>query len=398
MNQEQEEPLQAPDKARVPIPSIRRTRIGLETSHYKAARGSEKEDIVSLPGPGVVELRSWTSSGQSVDLWDYQNSKIGIKMDLDTRSIEEHLAGNHHRQTLRDREIRSKERSRVKVCYCSEHTEKGCATNTSFAYQESSKEDSSTSASYSSKRYKKDQVEGTEKFDNETVRKDYLNELKEEKKAHQVTKELVKTLKTKVNCLNSDYSELQGQYADLEENMVKVKKGKEKEIEFLKLCLKAKREAELLSLKVSSSKNTSMLGGKGLVQKSFPLARPDLVEVAQQTEIDGKIVDALAEPKDLVKSGKLELVEEVAEMVEEVLMENTKIIQVNTDLNNDNNELKEANDLLEMKSKERRDAQKVFLDKFDQLKEEERELQSKVLRLTIENMKLKRENHEARTK
>ena len=96
-----------------------------------------------------------------------------------------------------------------------------------------------------------------------------------------------------------------------------MKKEKEKEIEFLKLCLKAKREAELLSLKVSSSKNTSMLGGKGLVQKNFPLPRPDLVEVAQQTEIDGVIVHTLAEPKDLLESGKFELVEEVAVMVEE---------------------------------------------------------------------------------
>jgi len=73
-------------------------------------------------------------------------------------------------------------------------------------------------------------------------------------------------------------------------------------------------------------------------------------------------------------------------------------MQANADLITENNKLQQAIVDLELKSDERRNAQKVFFEKFDQLKEEERELRAKVFRITIENMKLKTENHEARAK
>jgi len=102
--------------------------------------------------------------------------------------------------------------------------------------------------------------------------------------------------------------------------------------------------------------------------------------------------------KKLAESAKLELVEEVSVMVESVLAENTRVMQANADLINENDKLKHSNIDLALKSDERKNAQKVFFQKFDQLKEEERDLRAKVLRVTIENMKLKKENHEARTK
>ena len=51
--------------------------------------------------------------------------------------------------------------------------------------------------------------------------KDSVKKLKKEEKAHKATQEQVKTLKTKIRCLTSDYNELHTQLAEMEENMNK---------------------------------------------------------------------------------------------------------------------------------------------------------------------------------
>jgi len=229
--------------------------------------------------------------------------------------------------------------------------------------------------------------------------------LKDKEKAHhQTTKEEVKTLRTKLGCLNKDYNELQNQFDDMEEAMVKLKKEKDKEIEYLRLRLAAKKEAELVTSKAAPSTSPSIII-KTKDQTSN--TEPATSEVAVQTigniscyQLEEKnaerLLTTVAETEDMCKTGKIELVEEVSMMVEAVLVENTNVMQVNADLISNNTELKEKNAFLESKLKEKKNAQKIFLRNVDNLKDEQRELRTKVFRLTIENMKLKRENHVAK--
>ena len=44
-----------------------------ESTHYR-----ENTKILSLTGPGVVELRSWGAEEELVDLWDYQNTRVKL--------------------------------------------------------------------------------------------------------------------------------------------------------------------------------------------------------------------------------------------------------------------------------------------------------------------------------
>jgi len=228
------------------------------------------------------------------------------------------------------------------------------------------------------------------------VERDYMKDLKEEEEAHKSTKELVKTLKTKIRCLTSDYNELQTQLTEAEENMCKLKKESVKEIDFLKVCLAAKKEAELLSAKAASGRSTVKLVLEKDSTKCENLVTKEVAVQMDGNETGQSRVSNIE--KKLAEPVKLELVEEVSVMVESVLAENTRVMQANADLINENSKLKHANIDLALKSDERKNAQKVFFEKFDQLKEEERDLRAKVLRVTIENMKLKTENHEARTK
>lgn len=198
-----------------------------ESTHYR-----ENSKILSLSGPGVVELRSWGAEEELVDLWDYQNTRvkppgefsvvcvicdcqIGIKVDLDNRSIEDHLAGNHHRQILRDLQCPDMEKkdSRGKVCFCSQHSCTADQDQSGSKKIKFSKPESSSSAEKSSKHRQRDGE--CEKHEKTSSRTDYLNHFKMEEKAHQATKEQVKTLKTTISCLNSDVNELQSQVAGI---------------------------------------------------------------------------------------------------------------------------------------------------------------------------------------
>lgn len=235
--------------------------------------------------------------------------------------------------------------------------------------------------------------------DADVLNKDSIKKLKKEEKAHKATQEQVKTLKTKIRCLTSDYSELQTQLAEMEENMNKLKKESAKEIDFLKVCLAAKKEAELVSTKAACGRNqTNVMIEKDPINRTKPATKTVAVQMDGNSNESGQVGVARIEKKLIEEPVKLELVEEVSVMVESVLAENTKVMQANADLITENNKLQQAIVDLELKSDERRNAQKVFFEKFDQLKEEERELRAKVFRITIENMKLKTENHEARAK
>jgi len=235
--------------------------------------------------------------------------------------------------------------------------------------------------------------------DGDVLNKDSMKKLKREEKAHKATQEQVKTLKTKIRCLTSDYNELQTQLSEMEENMNKLKKESAKEIDFLKVCLAAKKEAELVSTKAASGRNSSnVILEKDPTKCTKPVTKEVAVQMDGNSNESGQLRVGRIEKKLLEEPVKLELVEEVSVMVESVLAENTKVMQANADLITENNKLQQAIVDLELKSDERRNAQKVFFEKFDQLKEEERELRAKVFRITIENMKLKTENHEARTK
>jgi len=102
-----------------------------------SSNSTNKEEMF-LTGPGIVELRSMSAGSKPVDLWDYLNTvielpgvhtivcvlcncQIWIKMEeeeLHVSSIKEHLAGNHHKQVVRDR---NKDSSMETVCHCSHH-------------------------------------------------------------------------------------------------------------------------------------------------------------------------------------------------------------------------------------------------------------------------------------
>eukprot|EP00092_Neocalanus_flemingeri_P038741 GFUD01042183.1.p1 GENE.GFUD01042183.1~~GFUD01042183.1.p1 ORF type:complete len:308 (+),score=114.25 GFUD01042183.1:102-1025(+) len=266
---------------------------------------------------------------------------------------------------------------------------------------------------------KKEKKRSREKFEKvsankslTTVNPDDSVSLKKEKAAHLATKEQVKHLKTKVACLNSDMGELENQLAEVEERVAKVKEEGASKIDVMKQYL-VKKQMEVENLKVALScanalKVDSKIGEERkighttspvklepgeLVNQKEPkvntedagVQTDDLVEIVEEDCYDDSKVEEVAspvKPEKMSKKGKIRLVEDISVLVEEVMIENTNIMQINANLGNE--------------SKDKKYAQKVMLIEYDKLKEEFRELQAKVLRITIENMKLKRENHKAR--
>eukprot|EP00092_Neocalanus_flemingeri_P099371 GFUD01126765.1.p1 GENE.GFUD01126765.1~~GFUD01126765.1.p1 ORF type:complete len:330 (+),score=108.03 GFUD01126765.1:105-992(+) len=238
-----------------------------------------------------------------------------------------------------------------------------------------------------------------------TVNPDDSVSLKKEKAAHLATKEQVKHLKTKVACLNSDMGELENQLAEVEERVAKVKEEGASKIDVMKQYL-VKKQMEVENLKVALScanalKVDSKIGhttspvklepGEVVSQIEPKVDTEDvgvqtdyLVEIVEEDcydDLKGEEVASPVKPEKMSKKGKIRLVDDISVLVEEVMMENTNIMQINANLGNE--------------SKDKKYAQKVMLIEYDKLKEEFRELQAKVLRITIENMKLKRENHKA---
>eukprot|EP00092_Neocalanus_flemingeri_P107796 GFUD01138363.1.p1 GENE.GFUD01138363.1~~GFUD01138363.1.p1 ORF type:complete len:297 (+),score=107.72 GFUD01138363.1:102-992(+) len=223
--------------------------------------------------------------------------------------------------------------------------------------------------------------------------------LKKEKAAHLATKEQVKHLKTKVACLNTDLGELENQLAEVEERVAKVKEEGASKIDVMKQYL-VKKQMEVENLKVALSCANALKVDSKIDHTTSPVKlepgevvntedagvqTDDLVEIVEEDSYDDLKVEEVAspvKPEKMSKKGKIRLVEDISVLVEEVMMENTNIMHINANLDN--------------KSKDKKCAQKVMLIEYDKLKEEFRELQAKVLRITIENMKLKRENHKAR--
>ena len=108
--------------------------------------------------------------------------QIGIKVDLDNRSIEGHLAGNHHRQILRDLQCQDMEK-KDKVCFCSQHSSTLEQDQSGSKKIKFSKPESSSSAEKSSKHRHRDGE--CEKHEKTNSKNDYLNYFKMEEKAHQ---------------------------------------------------------------------------------------------------------------------------------------------------------------------------------------------------------------------
>jgi len=236
--------------------------------------------------------------------------------------------------------------------------------------------------------------------------------LKNEQKGHLATKEEVKLLRTKLSCLNSDVSELETQLEEKENELLKAKEERDDKINMMKLYIAKKcSDMEHLKALVASSVNpTVMLEGmiRSPTCSRNVAVQTDMLEgmirsptcsrnVAVQTdmlEVKSEVIKEEGECDDspmkkdpnpgmsVKRANKIKLVEDISGLVQIVLKENTKLLQINN--------------ALELKMKEITDLQEIIEYEKDNLKEEVRYSQAKVLRLTIDNMRLKQENHKAR--
>jgi len=213
--------------------------------------------------------------------------------------------------------------------------------------------------------------------------------LKKEQKAHLATKEQVKHLKTKVTCLNSDIGELENQLAEMEERVAKVKEEGANKIQIMKQFM-VKKQLEIENLKAAypDPVQDDMLGNckPKISNKEAAVQTEDGAESSAVVTKEDIYADMKMEegelpptPEKMDKKANVKLVEDLSGLVEEVLKENKSLLLVI--------------DTLDTKSKLRKVSQKVMVKEYDKLKGETRDLQTKVLRLTIENMKLKKENH-----
>jgi len=216
--------------------------------------------------------------------------------------------------------------------------------------------------------------------------------LKKEQKAHLATKEQVKHLKTKVTCLNSDIGELENQLAEMEERVAKVKEEGANKIQIMKQFM-VKKQLEIENLKAAypDPVQDDMLGSckskisnKEAAVQTEDRAESSAVVTKEDIHADMKMEEGELPPtpEKMDKKANVKLVEDLSGLVEEVLKENKSLLLVI--------------DTLDTKSKLRKVSQKVMVKEYDKLKGETRDLQTKVLRLTIENMKLKKENHKAK--
>lgn len=222
-------------------------------------------------------------------------------------------------------------------------------------------------------------------------------ELRKEQKGHLATKEEVKLLRTKLTCLNSDVSELETQLEDKEDKLVRVKEERDDKINMMKLYIAKKcRDMEDLKAVVASSNPGQTIkinrnrNSSNNVAVQTDLLLLNSVVTKEEGECDESPEKEVSIPLKHEKRGKngnvsankIKVVEDISSLVEEVLKENTNLLHIN--------------DALDTKMMEMINIQKVTEDEKDKLIDDLRELQTKVLRLTIDNMRLKKENHMGR--
>jgi len=242
---------------------------------------------------------------------------------------------------------------------------------------------------------KKEKIKKCDKFSHKDKSSSSTHDselLKKEQKAHLATKEQVKHLKTKVTCLNSDIGELENQLAEMEERVAKVKEEGANKIQIMKQFM-VKKQLEIENLKAAYPDPVqdgilgsckSKISKKEAAVQTEDRAESSAVVTKEDIHADMKMEEGELPPtpEKMDKKANVKLVEDLSGLVEEVLKENKSLLLVI--------------DTLDTKSKLRKVSQKVMVKEYDKLKGETRDLQTKVLRLTIENMKLKKENHKAK--
>jgi len=212
--------------------------------------------------------------------------------------------------------------------------------------------------------------------------------LKNEQMSHLATKEEVKLLRTKLICLNSDAGELLTQLEEKEDEVLKVKVARDDNINMMKLYIAKKcREMEYLKASVDQSAKFDKVNVQPTCSRNVAV-QTDMLELnsivmKEEGECDDspkKEVPSAKKPK--ISTKKIRLLGDISSLAGKVLKENTKLLQIN--------------DAVNLKINQIIDILKVSEEDAEKLQEDMRDSQAKVLRLTIENMRLKQENHKAR--